>query len=71
MEYSSVQMAVYIYINKYLWSQLQGFDAKIILFLGREENFKKYDGRVLASRLIISNNIIFYKILIRPFSWIV
>lgn len=40
MEYSSVQMAVYIYINKYLWSQLQGSDAKIILFLGREENFK-------------------------------
>lgn len=40
MEYSSVQIAVYIYINKYLWSQLQGFDAKI-LFLGRGENFKK------------------------------
>lgn len=36
MESSSVQMSVYIYINRYLWSQLQGFDAKIILFLGRE-----------------------------------
>lgn len=71
MEYSSVWMAVYICINKYLWSQLQGFDAKIILFLGRGENFKKYDGRVLASRFAISNNIIFCNILIRLFSWIV
>lgn len=40
MEHSSVQMAVCICINKYLWSQLQRCDAKIILFLGTRENFK-------------------------------
>lgn len=41
MESSSVQMSVYIYINRYLWSQLQGFDAKIILFLGRWGEFQE------------------------------